>query len=86
MEATIKSRCKTHDGDLVGIKHNNPMHDTRKYQIEFADGTNAEYQANLIAENLYFQIDDEGKQYSQIDGIIDHKCDNKPISKSDQEI
>jgi hypothetical protein len=57
------------------------MHDTRKYQVEFADGVQAEYQANLIAENLYSQIDDEGRQYSQIEGIADHKCDEDAIPK-----
>ena len=81
MQATIKSRLKSYDGDLIGRKSDNPMHDTRKYNIEFVDGSHAEYQANILAENLYSQIDHEGRQYSQIDGISDHKCDDNAIPK-----
>ena len=81
MEATIKRRKTNESGDLIGIKHKNPLHDSREYEVEFNDGTTAEYRANIIAENLYSQIDDEGKQYTSMLGISDYKCDDDAISK-----
>jgi hypothetical protein len=37
----------------------------------FPDGNVAEYSANVIAESLYSQVDDEGRQYLLMDEIID---------------
>jgi hypothetical protein len=51
------------------------MLDTRTYEIEFPDGRNDEYTANVIAENMYAQCDIEGRQYNLLEGIVDHKKD-----------
>ena len=39
--------------------------------------------ANLIAENMYSQVDEEGQQYTLMSEIIDHKSDGKALSKDD---
>ena len=39
------------------------------------------YPANLIAENLYSQVDREGHHFSMIKEIIDYKVDDSAISK-----
>jgi len=44
--------------------------DTRLYQVIFPDGETAEYSANVIAECLYLQVDDEGNQFLLMDEII----------------
>ena len=41
------------------------------------------YMANLIAENMYSQVDEEGQQYTLMSEIIDHKSDGKALSKDD---
>ena len=41
------------------------------------------YMANLIAENMYSQVDEEGQQYTLMSEIIDHKTDGKALSKDD---
>jgi hypothetical protein len=41
----------------------NAMLDTKTYEIEFPDGRNHEYTANMIAENMYAQCDEKGKQF-----------------------
>jgi hypothetical protein len=51
------------------------MFDTRAYLIEFKDGSVDEYTANVIAENIYAQIDDEGRNYSILHEISDHRKD-----------
>lgn len=59
------------DGNPIGKGNSNPIFDTRIYQVEFPDGHVEEFTANTIAECLYSQVDDEGKQYILLDDIID---------------
>ena len=46
--------------ELEGRLNANPLFDTCKYKVEFTDGSWQKYQANLIAENMFAQVDDEG--------------------------
>jgi hypothetical protein len=62
-------------GKSLGRAHANPLFDTREYDVEFMDGTVEKYQANLIAENIYAQVDEEGCQYLLLQEITDHKSD-----------
>ena len=80
-EAIVKKRKLTTDGALIGTKHSNPLLDTREYQVEFPDGTTAEYASNVIAENLYSQIDEEGNTYTSLSGISNHKSDSSAITR-----
>ena len=41
------------------------------------------YQANIIAENMYAQVDEEGCQYLVLKEIVDHKKDNTAVPISD---
>ena len=59
------------------------MLNTRIYDVLFPDGSVRQYAANIIAENLYSQVDDEGFRYQLLDEIIDHKTDEQAISKGD---
>ena len=63
----------------------NPYLDTSLYEIEFNDGHVKSYAANLIAENIYEQLDDVGNKYHLIDEIIDHQKDNSAMSHKDSE-
>jgi hypothetical protein len=54
--------------------------DTRELEVEFPDGTMDTYSANIIAEpaniiaeNLFAQVDTEGRQYHVLSEIIDHR-------------
>ena len=55
--ATVKRRVKNNDGTSAGTHHRNPLMDTREYELEYDDGTHDHYFANVIAENLYSQIE-----------------------------
>ena len=37
------------------------MLDTRLYEVEFEDGSTDRFTANVIADNVYAQMDEEGK-------------------------
>ena len=47
--------------------------DTREYIVEFEDGAPDVYSANMIAENMYAQVDNEGKTFALMSEIVDHK-------------
>jgi hypothetical protein len=51
----------------------NPILDSRMYVVEWSDGRTEELMANIIAENLFSQMDDEGNRYVLLDDIIDHR-------------
>jgi predicted GNAT superfamily acetyltransferase len=42
-----------------------------------------EYAANVIAENLYSQVDNEGHHQVMIEDIVDHKKDSSAVFKED---
>ena len=79
----MKRRAVDVDGRPIGRPSNNPITDSRLYDVEFLDGTMETISANIIAENLLSQVDSEGHRQLMLDEIIDHrKCDNA-ISKAD---
>jgi hypothetical protein len=47
-----------------------PIPDTRLYNVEFPDGRSEEYTANIIAENMYAQCDEEGNQFLMLQDIV----------------
>jgi hypothetical protein len=51
--------------------------------VEFSDGSRDVYTANLIAENMYSQVDDEGRHFALLSDIIDHKSDGKAVASDD---
>ena len=67
----------------IGRAHANPIIDTRLYQVEFGDGSVKEYAANIIAENLYSQVDGKGCFVVNLDGIVDHKMTKDAITEED---
>ena len=45
--------CKLDDeGKDVGTMNNNPLIDTREYEVDFSNGVTEALTANIIAENL----------------------------------
>jgi hypothetical protein len=77
----VIKRARGEDGNPIGIRNNNPILDTRAYEVEMPDGSTAEYAANVIAENLYSQCDSEGRQYLFLSEIVDHEKSDTAISK-----
>ena len=71
----VVGRSTDPEGNLVGRYHDNPMLNTFSYDVEFSDGSVAEYAANIIAENIVSQVDEEGYSMIMLDNIIDYKKD-----------
>jgi hypothetical protein len=45
------------DGLPIGTANDNPILDSRTYEVEFPDGYQASLAKNVIAENLFAQLD-----------------------------
>ncbi len=79
----VIKRKRDEDGHFVGKSHSNPLLDTTLYDVEFEDGLVETYAANQIAEGIFAQVDDEGREYLLIDEIVDHKRTGEALSKDD---
>ena len=47
------------EGNAIGRANSNPIVDTRTYEVKFEDGNTSNYSANVIAESMYAQCDEE---------------------------
>lgn len=82
--ARVIGRKRDSDGNPIGNYHSNPLLNTRIYLVEFDDGHVAEYSANVIAEAIYNQVDDDGLMHSLFTDIIGHrKIEDEAMSDED---
>jgi len=80
----VKKRVRDAMNEPMGVQNDNPILDTRVYEVEFPDGSVGEYSANIIAENMYSQCDPYGNQYLLMDAIVDHKTSAKAVKFADR--
>jgi hypothetical protein len=60
----VIKRARGDDVNPIGKRNMNPILDTWEYEVEMPDGSTAEcHSANVIAENLFSQVDSKGRQY-----------------------
>ena len=71
--ANVKKRLHDDNDEPIGSAHNNSLLDTQQYEIEFVDGHKEIIAANIIAEYIIAQIDEEGHLQRIIDKITDHR-------------
>jgi hypothetical protein len=81
--AKVVSRVKDGEGNPVGTSHSNPLQDNRVYEVAFADGSRAEYGANLIATAMFAQVDEEGRSHQIMDKIVNHRETEDSLSESE---
>jgi hypothetical protein len=73
MLGRVTKRAKNDEGAPIGTANSNPLLDSRAYEIELADGNIEILRANVIAENLFAQVDDDGQRFQLLDEISDHR-------------
>ena len=71
--ARVIGRKRDESGNPIGMVNTNPILDTRLYDVQFLDGRVETYAANIIAENIYSQLDDEGNRFLLLEEIMDHR-------------
>jgi len=67
----------------MGRRDENPMLDTRRYEIRLGNGKVEEYTANLIAENMITQVGPDGVRHNVNFEIVGHKKDETAVTKDD---
>ena len=72
MQGTVLRRAKGQDRKPMGTHNPNPRLDTRSYTVPLSDGCHREFAANIIAENLYAQVDEDGIEHLFIQEITGH--------------
>ena len=68
----VTKRLRDANGIPIGTADNNPILDTRMYEVEFMDGTKQSLSVNYIAENVFAQVDQDGNRQVLLDEIIDY--------------
>ena len=81
--ARVTKRLKDANGLPIGLANENPILDTRMYEVQYLDGEKASLVANNIAENLFAQIDDEGNCQVLMDEIIGHQSNEHAVKQQD---
>jgi hypothetical protein len=81
--ARVVKRLRDKDGIPIGTANDNPILDSRMYEVEFPDGYKTSMAANAIAENLFAQVDPEGNRLAVFEDIIDHRTNGKQVAIED---
>ena len=81
--AKVTKRLRDANGIPIGTANDNPILDSRFYEVEFIDGHKASLSANAIAENMFAQVDDEGNRFVLLDSIVDHRVDGTEVKEED---
>ena len=67
----VVGQSKDKNGNIIGKYCSNPMINTMVYDVEFPYGSIHEFRENVMAYNMYSQVDYEGFSHSILFGILD---------------
>ena len=81
--ARVTKRLKDANGLPIGLANENPILDTRMYEVQYLDGEIASLAANSITENLFAQIDGDGNRQVLMDDIIGHRSNEHAVKQQD---
>lgn len=81
--ARVTKRLKDHRGNPIGIPNDNPILDTRMYEVELIDGQKQALSANAIAENMFASVDEEGHRHLLLDSIIGFRKSKEALEGED---
>ena len=81
--ARVVGQAWNEDSDPIGEYNLNLILNTRLYDVMFPYGSIQQYAANLIAENIYSQVDEYGHRYPLMNEIVDHRKEDTAYDKAD---
>ena len=84
--AKVVRRSTDKNGQKLGVHDQNPFLNTSTYDVIFPDDTIKQFGANVIAQNLYSQVDDSGRSSRLLTSILDSKKDETAVNRSDMYI
>ena len=81
--ARVTKRLKDANGLPTGTSNENPILDTRMYEVKYVDGHKASLTANTIAQNMFAQVNAKGNRHVLFDKIIDHHSTALALKQAD---
>jgi hypothetical protein len=69
----VVKRMRDANGIPIGTANENPLLDTRLYEVQFVDGSQQTLVANAITMNMFAQVDDEGHRHVMLKEISDYR-------------
>ena len=79
----VTKRLRDTQGLPIGTENDNPILDTRMYEVEYLDGFATSMAASSIAENMFAQVDKEGNCHVLFDEIVDNQSDGNQVKMQD---
>ena len=73
-------RSLNEEGRHVGQYDDSPILNTAIYDVEFPEGRTKEYGANIIAENILNQVNQDGYHSQMLEGVLDHRKEDSAVS------
>jgi len=74
----VRRKKRDHEGNIIDIQNPNPILDTTVYEVEFEDGMYEYVSANVIAQALYENADENGfSEGLTLNKILDHFVSRK---------
>ena len=67
------------DGKPIGTYNQNPILDSRMYEVEVPDGLMDEYYHMILLEKLLSQVDKGGREFMPMKEIADHNIEKYAI-------
>ena len=71
--------CLDRNDNIIGQAPENLVLNTLMYEVKFDDGTSSINAANIIAENMWRFVNDEGHYKDSLHSIVDHKFSKNAI-------
>ena len=78
---TVTGHTVGPSGRPEGEYNEDPALNSLMYDVRFPDGDVKEYSANVIAENLMNQVDEEGFSLTTIESITAHRTTDEAVTK-----
>ena len=77
--AKVVNRLRRKYGLPIGRVHNNPIMDTRMYEVEYKNVYKVSMASNAIEENMFSLVDGEGNFHVLFQEIVNHRYDGTEV-------
>ena len=74
---------KDNEGNVIGLANQNPIMDTIMYEVQLLDCKTQELSENVIIENIFAQVNQEGRRHILLESIIIIRTNEQGMSYKD---
>ena len=84
--AKVIKQAINDDSKLIGTFSDNSILNSMVYDVELLDGTIKQYNVNMIAEHIIYQVDSDCQHSQVLEGITDYKKDDSALMKDNTSV